>query len=782
MALRLHLRNFLVTAAWLAGALAISQANALPADAGAEVEAGYPSYDSLFNETELRVRLSASSPVTGAGEAFCLKNAATNAPLGSAGHVISGDDLILRFSALNGDLKTGWNTANYIIAERGADVACGTADDINVPWRVGAVFEVSFLNAADAVVSPTLAEDTPAELLLHIRKLTGPDLTNEFFTLNVSSNNPAPAGKTRAVTTIISDFASSGAIAVAGSDLEGDGYYATITGTPTITGSLNLKLTLKNATTPGFSETLQAPGIYDYDAWSNNSDGADIQFRFPLDSTPVSAFNPDAYAFSIALKSASREVLCGATTLIMGTSGDLAMTGAACEHIISGNADSAQPLFTLNGVNACNYRQVVHGSVTEPDIIIYTDDNCLADLGTTASRTVTEAENASWCTPDANGDLALATSVEVTDSQVASCAVQGDLATSGSPNTFIVRSGADVNLRSGDTGVVRLLAGFHAEAGSYFNAKPGVDLVAARPLSQERLTLESAAAADTAASAATAAPRRLSASELPEGLLRLLEQRGVELSEAFASADGQWVVFSTAAPLTAMDANGLNDIYLYHDLDGQLTLVSVNANGTAGAGASVHPQIDGYGAYLVFGSEAGDLVADDTNGVSDIFLHEIATGALRRISWTLDGEESAAPARNPVLGSAQPEVIYDRPLANDGFRSLYYLNYNWPAQGTVDMGVAWGREWDLHHPAITADGRFLAHLETRPAADGGLDECAIRITDYAEGATELFACTEEQTAGHGYDLEFVEDGVYLDLIPQSNTEALRAYRLDNTLR
>ena len=85
------------------------------------------------------------------------------------------------------------------------------------------------------------------------------------------------------------------------------------------------------------------------------------------------------------------------------------------------------------------------------------------------------------------------------------------------------------------------------------------------------------------------------------------------------SDDGRFVVFrSMASNLVAGDGNNRGDIFV-HDRDtGQTALVSAPPGGSAD-GHSFQPAISGSGEWIVFESDATNLVADDTNGARDVF-------------------------------------------------------------------------------------------------------------------------------------------------------------------
>src|SRR5438132_3749239 len=70
--------------------------------------------------------------------------------------------------------------------------------------------------------------------------------------------------------------------------------------------------------------------------------------------------------------------------------------------------------------------------------------------------------------------------------------------------------------------------------------------------------------------------------------------------------------------------------------------VSVASGGTEGNDASLGSALSADGRFVAFDSAATDLVAGDTNGVSDVFVHDRQTGTTERVSVASDG----APANN----------------------------------------------------------------------------------------------------------------------------------------
>lgn len=119
------------------------------------------------------------------------------------------------------------------------------------------------------------------------------------------------------------------------------------------------------------------------------------------------------------------------------------------------------------------------------------------------------------------------------------------------------------------------------------------------------------------------------------------------------SADGRFILFvSDADDLVAGDSNGSPDVFLRDTVDGTTTLVSVNLSGSgSGNGSSHSPAISADGRYAVFQSTGSDLVLNDTNEQPDIFVRDLQAGHTALVSVNLDATGSAVlGARSPAFG------------------------------------------------------------------------------------------------------------------------------------
>ena len=116
------------------------------------------------------------------------------------------------------------------------------------------------------------------------------------------------------------------------------------------------------------------------------------------------------------------------------------------------------------------------------------------------------------------------------------------------------------------------------------------------------------------------------------------------------SADGRHVTFrSEATNLVTGDTNGADDAFVHDRNTGITTRVSVRSNGAEGSDRSAPGAISGNGRYVTFHSDATNLVSGDTNGVTDVFVHDRNTGSTTRVSLRSNGNEGDGVSLFPAI-------------------------------------------------------------------------------------------------------------------------------------
>lgn len=106
------------------------------------------------------------------------------------------------------------------------------------------------------------------------------------------------------------------------------------------------------------------------------------------------------------------------------------------------------------------------------------------------------------------------------------------------------------------------------------------------------------------------------------------------------SRDGRVVAFmSRATNLDPADSQPYEDVYAKDLATGDLKLVSAAANGAKGNNLSFLGSISADGRIVAFDSISTNLHPADTDAFDDVFLKDLATGALTLVSKTADGQK-----------------------------------------------------------------------------------------------------------------------------------------------
>jgi len=113
------------------------------------------------------------------------------------------------------------------------------------------------------------------------------------------------------------------------------------------------------------------------------------------------------------------------------------------------------------------------------------------------------------------------------------------------------------------------------------------------------------------------------------------------------SADGRFLLITSWADNWALgDQNGSSDVFLFDRVTGEWTLISRTAAGTPGSGASLARDLSPDGRFVVYSSAAPDLTAGDDNGAWDVFVWDRLSGATERVSMGPGDQQT-----NPVPGN-----------------------------------------------------------------------------------------------------------------------------------
>lgn len=245
------------------------------------------------------------------------------------------------------------------------------------------------------------------------------------------------------------------------------------------------------------------------------------------------------------------------------------------------------------------------------------------------------------------------------------------------------------------------------------------------------------------------------------------------------SADGRYIAFNTnSTSFVSGDTNGAADVYVKDSITGALQLVSSTASGQFGNGASNKPSISADGRYVAFFSTSSDLVSGDTNGVADIFVKDLTTGSIVRASTNSSGaEQLGGAAVNSVAISADGRyVVFESDATNlvsgdtNGTTDVFVKDLvtgtltraSTSSSGTQATGVS----TDV---SISANGRYVSFTSTaNNLVSGDAGNTDIFVKDLQTGELKRVSTSSNSTAANNNSsLSMISsDGNYVAFLSQ----------------
>jgi hypothetical protein len=145
------------------------------------------------------------------------------------------------------------------------------------------------------------------------------------------------------------------------------------------------------------------------------------------------------------------------------------------------------------------------------------------------------------------------------------------------------------------------------------------------------------------------------------GTTLVTKSRGESLSgsgDVDVSADGGVVTFTSGDDgLVAGDDNGAEDVFAWTRSTGEISLVSRAVGGGSGDAPSQDAAISADGRYVVFRSSATDLTAELGTRQDEVYVRDLATNALAKVSRGVDRP----------LRWRDPQVLDDGSVVFTGF-------------------------------------------------------------------------------------------------------------------
>jgi len=178
------------------------------------------------------------------------------------------------------------------------------------------------------------------------------------------------------------------------------------------------------------------------------------------------------------------------------------------------------------------------------------------------------------------------------------------------------------------------------------------------------------------------------------------------------SADGRWVAFvSSATNLVDGDTAGLDDIFVRDTATGTTVRLSVGLGGAEANGRSGAPAISADGRKVAFASSADNLVWGDTNRASDIFVVDVASRAVSRVSISSGRAQANLGSSAPAINRDGTRVAFESLATNlvrgdtNEVRDVFVRNLAAARTYRVSVSSAGAQvKGESREPAISAKG------------------------------------------------------------------------------
>ncbi|MEU5583238.1 RICIN domain-containing protein [Streptomyces huasconensis] len=230
--------------------------------------------------------------------------------------------------------------------------------------------------------------------------------------------------------------------------------------------------------------------------------------------------------------------------------------------------------------------------------------------------------------------------------------------------------------------------------------------------------------------------------------------------EPSISGDGRYVAFeSVARALVNGDTNNQRDVFVRDRVAGTTQRVSVATNGTQGNSWSFAPSVSADGRYVAFTSGASNLVAGDTNGADDVFVHDRQTRTTQRVSVAGGGAQGNAESTTPSLSADGRHVAFTSAASNlvagdtNGAEDVFVRDLGSGTTQRVSVTGAGaqgdrGSSW----PSLSADGRHVAFSSSAANlvsgdTNGRID---VYVRDRQAGTTQRVSVADNGTQGDGH--------------------------------
>ena len=193
------------------------------------------------------------------------------------------------------------------------------------------------------------------------------------------------------------------------------------------------------------------------------------------------------------------------------------------------------------------------------------------------------------------------------------------------------------------------------------------------------------------------------------------------------SSNGRFVAFtSQATNLVPGETNGVEHVFVFDRALGSTVRVSVSSTGEQGnstdpffgdpTGSSA-PSISDDGLSVAFQSVSTNLVEEDTNEATDIFVHDLQTSTTTRVSVGEAGVQANSHSDSPAISADGRYIAFSSYAANlvpgdtNDTTDVFIHDRQTSTTTRVSVGEAGAQaNYASNQPAISAGGRYVAFI------------------------------------------------------------------------
>jgi Tol biopolymer transport system component len=206
--------------------------------------------------------------------------------------------------------------------------------------------------------------------------------------------------------------------------------------------------------------------------------------------------------------------------------------------------------------------------------------------------------------------------------------------------------------------------------------------------------------------------------DLQKGGLKLISQaKGIpgnhKSNRPNINVNGSVVAFNSEADnLVTGDDNVSTDVFVANPSTGVITLVSVNSAGKSAYGNNDSPSLNADGTKVAFRSYATDLGKAVNDGNAEIYVKDLSTGTLKLVSTSKSGTQANGMCWDPALSPDGKHVAFvsnaDNLVDGDTNNVADVFVKDLASGAIVRIGDLPDINGDGEAPAFSGDGKTIA--------------------------------------------------------------------------